>query len=857
MLTRQKNEKFKINDLKKKFINSRTLIKKQFLQDNKSIRNCKKNSNLIDQLIIDIFKIYFESDKLMIKTFCICAVGGYGRGLLAPFSDLDLLFIYKSKGNKDIENVIKSILYPLWDLGLKIGYAVRDQNEAINLAKKDHIIRTSMLDARLICGSKVIFLNVIDCFKNDIRNNGLKLLKEKIYERKKRIVEIGYDYFKNEPNLKESEGSLRDINLIFWVLKIFNVSLKREKNKLTDFLTIREKRLLNLSHEFLLLLRCQLHYQSNRSNDNFTFDYQQTIAKNIFKELKPKITKNTNFYVERMMKTYFLKIRNIKNLTDIFSQIIEKKLIEKNENNSFQIPTIKPNFLLENFLKKLCSNKIKAIDRRLIIEYIDELKEQDVLNLTNISFFKKILFSKNKERLLILFDLGIISKIIPEFSRISYLPQFDRFHSLTVGQHTLRALNILKDLINPEVDIKANSFVKNEYKKKFNKRSLFYATLLHDIGKGRGGNHNLVGAELAKKIVLKLNESERIANDTHWLVNNHSLLSDYAFSKDIEDFSILRKISQKIKKVSRLRSLYFLTITDISAVDQGIWSNWKSSLLRKLYLKIELHLNEPRKYISLNEKIENIKLRILASSNKISRPKLNEISKIAYPNYWLLQSEKMIIFQIENFFLSRKKKIDFIIKESDTNGLHDLILITRDRKKLFLNLISIFVSENLSIYEARIFTLDDGTVIDTFKFSMNNLKNFNQNDIERVLNSVKNKIIELKSGKIQRVLDEDRSKLKIINKKIDVRIDNDSSSTYSILIVKTNNRPKLLYDISNILIKNNIVISMAKISTNGDFVEDSFHLRSQYGLKIENRTLIDKISCEIEFKLKEKLSNAF
>ena len=236
---------------------------------------------------------------------------------------------------------------------------------------------------------------------------------------------------------------------------------------------------------------------------------------------------------------------------------------------------------------------------------------------------------------------------------------------------------------------------------------------------------------------------------------------------------------------------------------------------------------------------------------------MNEISKIAYPNYWLLQSEEMIVFQIENFLLRKEEKFRFIIRDSETKGLYDLILITKDKPQLFLNLISIFVSEDLSIYEARIFTLDDGTVIDTFKFSLKETKGFNEIDINRSLESVKKKLIEYESGKIQKIFDEDISKLKFINKKIDVQIDNDSSVTYSILIVKTNDRPKLLYDISKILIKNKIVISMAKISTNGDFVEDSFHLRSQYGLKIENKKLIDKIMNEINLELKKTLFNAF
>lgn len=857
MLAVQKIEKLKIKHLKKNFIFSRNLIKEEFLKDNKSLKNCRKNSDLIDKFISHIFKRYKSFDKSFTNHLCICAVGGYGRRDLAPFSDLDLLFIYKSTvNNRESQNFIKKILYHLWDLGLKIGYAVRDEKESISLAKKDHIIQTSMLDARLVCGSKKIFSNVIDDFKNNINANGYGLLKKKINERKKRIEEVGNDYFRNEPNLKESEGSLRDINFIFWGLKILHISFQNKKSKFSGLLSKREKRLLKLSHEFLLLLRCHLHYQSNRSNDKFAFDYQQTIAQKIYKVENFKFSKDGNSHVEKMMKTFFLRIKNTKNLTEIFAQIIEKILTKKNKKYNSYLPKCKPRLLLNNFLKNLFLDKVTAIDRRLVLEYLNEITINETSSKQNIDLFKKIFFSNNKEKFLTLFDLGIISKIIPEFSKISYLPQFDRFHSLTVGQHTLRALNFLKDLQIMRKNSKKR-FIQSEYKKNFNKKALFYATLFHDIGKGKGGMHNIKGAKIAKKIVFKLHETKKIANDTYWLVNNHSLLSDYAFNRDIEDYSILTKLSQRIKTVSKLRALFLLTVADISAVDQGIWNNWKSTLLSKLYLKLELYIKHPKRNISLNEKIENIKLKILGNSNKITRPKLNEISKIAYPNYWLLQSEEMIVFQIENFLLRKEEKFRFIIRDSETKGLYDLILITKDKPQLFLNLISIFVSEDLSIYEARIFTLDDGTVIDTFKFSLKETKGFNEIDINRSLESVKKKLIEYESGKIQKIFDEDISKLKFINKKIDVQIDNDSSVTYSILIVKTNDRPKLLYDISKILIKNKIVISMAKISTNGDFVEDSFHLRSQYGLKIENKKLIDKIMNEINLELKKTLFNAF
>ena len=215
----------------------------------------------------------------------------------------------------------------MWDLGFSIGYAVRNIEESISLSSKDHVIQTSMLDARFICGSQKLYNDLMKRFKNQIEKSGLKLLKSKIIERKKRLNQINFDYFKNEPNLKESEGSLRDINLVFWGLNILKLTNKPELNNFSNFLTIKERRLLLSSYEFLLLLRCHLHLQSQRSNDKLSFDYQKAISKKIYQSSIIQEKDSPNIFAEKMIKDYFKHSKNTKNLAEIFSNIIEKKSI--------------------------------------------------------------------------------------------------------------------------------------------------------------------------------------------------------------------------------------------------------------------------------------------------------------------------------------------------------------------------------------------------------------------------------------------------------------------------------------------------------------------------------------------------
>ena len=233
-------EKNKIDNFKDIFVKKKDHLRKEFYKHHKAIKTCKNISETSDEFLKKLFSCFAKKNKNVSKSISICAVGGYGRKQLAPFSDLDLLFLYSNEVNlKEVEEFIQFFTYPLWDLQLKIGYAVRSEKEAIDLSMKDHVIKTSMLDARFICGSKKIFKDTIYKFSSEVRMSGYDLLKDKIAEREEKLVDLGYDYFRNEPNIKESEGSLRDINLIFWAQKIFTISKRKQTSKL---LTRNEKK---------------------------------------------------------------------------------------------------------------------------------------------------------------------------------------------------------------------------------------------------------------------------------------------------------------------------------------------------------------------------------------------------------------------------------------------------------------------------------------------------------------------------------------------------------------------------------------------------------------------------------------
>ena len=835
-----------IDSVKNFFLTKKNKIKEQFYYNHRGIKCCKLNSDLTDVLIKKIFELT-NPVKLANQDFLICAVGGYGRKHLAPYSDIDLLFVYNQKiPEKELKRTIEQILYPLWDLGMKVGHAVRTFKEVISLSKKEQIIKTSILDARLILGCNEVFKNIITQYTKEFSKKAGIFLKEKVDERKKNIQKIGFDYFKNEPNLKESEGSLRDINLIHWCLKILKISQKKNVNNFADYLNLNEKKKISKSLDFLLTLRCFSHYISQRQNDKLTFDLQKTIADKI--KTTEKIHKQSA--TELLMKDYFKQIKQIKTLAQVLSESVNNQI----RNKKVKGATTLKKFQM-NLFKNIFKNNFSVEDQRFVLNNLKKISREELFSNINLEFFKKIFFSKLNHKFLFLNDLGLLEKMIPEFSKIDTLPQFDRFHSLSVGQHTLKALNTLKNL--QENQDESYKFANQVLKKVKNKNSLFYAVLLHDIGKGLGGEHNLKGAKKAKKIVLNLNENTDTVKETTWLIENHMLLSEFAFKKDIEDDSVIKKICENINTIDRLNNLYLLTVSDISAVDHGIWNDWKARLLKALYTKIQSEVLKPEENKSLNSKITKIKETVLLSSKKINKTQIESFSKITYPNYWLLQSHDSIKFQIENFFLGKKEKLrfDYVIKKISRQNFLEITVVTNDRSSLFLDFISVFLSENLSVHEARIFTLDDGTVIDRFVVSSNVDFKFIKNGSKAKIKSIDKKLIELKKNKPVKILQSKTAQKKRLLERTEVKFDNSSSATYTVLEVTTNDRPALLYDISRILLNKRLVISMAKISTNGDFVEDSFHLRNEFGMKIDNKKIMLELQKEIIRTLKEGLNN--
>ena len=743
----------KLEAEQKKFFLKKKKIEKEFFKKNNGLVTCKKISNITDIFLKSLFKIVIKKYSISNSEFVVCATGGYGRGHLAPYSDIDILFVMFSH-TKKVKYAIENFLLTLWDMGFRVGHATRTLKEIISSAKNDAIIQTSLLDNRRIAGNKILFLNVRKEIEDFFKNyNSENFLLSKISERKKRLLKNDYDSYLLEPNIKETLGGLRDINLLFWYFKIIYKTDKFKSLLDLKVLTINEIKKLKKSMDFIFTIRCYLHFLNHRPFERLLFDFQ----KNISEKLKYKSRSFTSC-TERFMKHYYLQIKNVKNITDYNLDIknLSSNKIEKNtkfltngtaicDNAIFIDKTVK--FLDDdtNFLKIFLDSErtnlpLHPRSFRFICNNISSLGNTFFLkNSVGKLFFEILISNSENNTLFMMNDSGLLLKIIPEFSNITARSQFDLYHAYTVDHHTLRALEFIKKL-NVNSEKYSNLIHPNKVSRQIScKLVLYLSVLLHDIGKGSGKNHTEKGAKLAKKVLKNLKLKKSFITEVIWLIKNHLIFSEFAFNKDINDNSVLKKFLEIVNTKEKLRTLYILTVADIGSVNKNNWNSWKASLLSKLFEKSMVELNKPfiEKFDLFNnnqdKKIALIQKKVLLHIRDNSENQFRKFCSVALNNFWLTQQIQDIVEIIDFFFSGEqlKQTYNYLINKTKIDGVFKVTVVTKDKRKLFLKIIQKFLKNKMEVLEAKAFTFRNGVIVDTFKIELRKDINFSQLDFEK------------------------------------------------------------------------------------------------------------------------------
>ncbi len=547
----------------------------------------------------------------------ILATGGYGRAVMAPSSDTDLLFLRAYKASPHTESVIEYMLYALWDMGLKVGHAFRTPADCVRLAGDDVTIKTSLLDARFLTGDEALSEDMIKLFQRDaVKGRDAKFIADKLAERDARHTRQGDARYVVEPNIKEGKGGLRDLQTLYWIVKHMTGGRHIEDVLKGGPFTSEEYSVFMRAARFLWSVRCHLHYVTGRPEERLSFDLQPEIAQRLgYRE------RDGQQSVERFMKRYFLIAKDVGNLTRILAAKLEADQKKKPEGLRRFIPVMPPQplkekgFVIDGGRVNITSEKLMSYEPlnmvRLFILARREAKDihPDALTAVtrHLSRFKEPLRSSPEARALILQaildgddpglvlrrmnDAGLLGRLVPEFGTIVAQTQFNMYHHFTVDEHTIRAVEAIAAMEQGKGD--AAPLVQHVFPDIENRRALYLAMLLHDTGKGKG-DQQIEGEITARRACERLGLDEAETALVGWIVRHHLDMSETAQKRDISDPRTVAKFAEIVGSLERLRLLFILTIADIKAVGPGVWNAWKGQLLSELYHNTEAALRGGR-----------------------------------------------------------------------------------------------------------------------------------------------------------------------------------------------------------------------------------------------------------------------
>lgn len=782
---------------------------------------CLARSRMMDAHIISL-----TAD--LPDNIAIIATGGYGRQELCPYSDIDILFLTPHKTDKNLEVKIEKFLYQIWDSNIKIGHAVRTIPQCLSVTSTDIKAQTTLLDARLIKGDNELFEELITKLDKHRKTGAQKsFVKAKLAERDERHKRLGDTRYVLEPNIKDGKGGLRDYQTLFWITHvIYNATTTQNLIDL-KILTKKERDRVEKAYDFLLTTRCHLHDIAQRPEERLHFDIQHEIAQRL-----DYSHRNNARAVERFMKHYFHVTRDIGDLTRIIIAAIEEdeiqrsKLIQPKPKTylGFEIQNNRLNFSDAHKLKdhpvdilrffRVAQESEHDIHPRALQKITRNLSIIDS-NLCNNplanNIFLEILAGTKDAALTLrrMNESGVLERFIPEFRRIIALMQFDRYHIFTVDEHTLRAIDTLHAIENGNHKTAAPlaSALIHDIK---NRRALFVAMLLHDICKGRekkqkGQDHSTLGAELALKLCPRLGLTDAETRLVSWLIFDHLFMAEIAFKRDLDDPKTLNDFVFRIHDLERLKLLTILTTTDIMAVGPDRWTIWKDKLLNELYTQAENQMlgKAPRK----------------AAPTKTT------------PKDW---------DGIET-------RID--ITQDEEKNATTIQIFTKDRKTLFATLTGALSAAGTSIIEARIKTLKDGNIADTFTIQNLSgqpiLKAHRHKDIQTTILKALNNELD-----IEKLLEKHTKKPKPKDLVFDVpnmvRINNKASKNFTVLEINARDRHGLLYDIAKIFARHKLEIKSAKISTLGLKAVDVFYLSDKNEQKIMDARALKRLEDDLK-----------
>src|SRR5271163_1445107 len=850
---------------------SRAEIERLLLEDRHGGRCAARLCWVQDEVIRVLYEfaikhLYPSVGPSEAEHMAIVATGGYGRGLMAPGSDIDLLFVLPYKQTAWGESIAEVILYCLWDMGLKVGHATRSVDECIRQAKADMTIRTAILEARFLLGDRKLYDELLSRFDQEVvRGTAPEFVAAKLAEREERHRRAGQSRYLVEPNVKDGKGGLRDLHTLFWIAKYVYRVRKPEELTEQGVFDRAESRVFQRCEDFLWAVRCHMHFLTGRAEERLSFDIQRSIAQRLGYSQRPELRD-----VERFMKHYFLIAKDVGDLTAILCAALESRQAKPVPMLNRMVAKLRPrgrrvlresdDFVVDNSRINIADADAFARDpvnlirifrlaqrhglafhpealRRATrsLKLIDKsLRENPEAN----ALFREILTSKTNTEIVLrrMNEAGVLGRFIPEFGQVVSMMQFNMYHHYTVDEHLLRCIGVLAEIengTNPEYAL-ANDLIRKIQPS--HREVLYFALFLHDIAKGRVEDHSIAGARVARHLGPRFGFSAAETETVAWLVERHLVMSTIAQSRDLSDRKTIENFSSIVQSLERMKLLTILTTADIRAVGPGVWNGWKAQLLRTLYYETEPVLTGGFSEVNRAQRVAMAQAEFRAELKNWPEPVLRAYVDRLYPAYWLKVDlpHKLAHANFVRASEEAGKRLATTVGFDAARGVTELTVFAPDHPWLLSIIAGACALAGANIVDAQIYTTTDGLALDTISVS----REFEHDEdearraarigdaIERAVRGV------IKLPDIVGKSAPPKGRLKAFAIEPEVTINNQWSARYTVVEVTGLDRPGLLYELTTTLSKFNLNIASAHVATFGERVVDVFYVTDLTGAQI-------------------------
>ena len=859
---------------------SREHARQRLTETRKGLECAGYLSQVQDELISALYhlaatKLYPAINPTSGERVSVVAVGGYGRGTLAPGSDIDLLFVLPYKQTAWGEQMAEYLLYMLWDLGFKVGYSSRSVDECIRLSREDNTILTATLEARYICGDERLYADLARRFRDEVvSSDPAQFITDKLGERDARHKRFGESRYLVEPDVKEGKGGLRDLHTLFWIGKyVYGV---QDVSGLVahGLFTRAELRRFLKAEDFFWAVRCHMHFIAGRGDDKLSFDMQPRVAE-CMGYRAARGMKN----VERFMRHYFLFAKDVGDLTRIFCAGLEERQIKPaprlpriiggllgkgargprkrighadftTDNGRITVADKKaferdPANLLRLFVLAdehdlAIHPDALALARRSLKLITDEVRADEEANRL---FLHLLCGTRDPEGTLRkLNEAGVLGRFIPEFGRIVALMQFNMYHHYTVDEHLIRAVGWLARIERGELK-EEHPLSWEIFQKLTSRRALYVATLLHDIAKGRPEDHSVAGEKIARRLCPRLGLNEAETELVCWLVRHHLVMSETSQMRDLSDFKTILDFAEVVQSPERLKLLLVLTVVDIRAVGPGVWNGWKGQLLRTLYYETEPVVSGGHASIPHKQRVEAAQ-QAFAEAIGWPEEKVQAWLPRLYDPYWLTTDtghqvrDARLIEQAEE----QGESLAIGMHTDAFTAVTEITVYTPDHPHLLALLTGACAAAGASIMGAKIFTTANGMALDTLILKREFAEDADaMRRAERIAGMIRKALRgEVNLPRLVAEVKQPQGRLKAFHVTPSVVINNESSNRFTVIEVAGKDRIGLLYHLTATLFSLSLNIASAQITTFGERAVDVFYVTDLTGAKItsENRQAI-------------------